>query len=888
MHEFALVFDGAVEVAPVGRGQSDRKFNYLIGDAANHREGVGSFNAVWYENLYPGISLEMTGRRSGVKYNFHVAPGADWRVIRLRYEGIDGLTLKENGALEINIAEGWPPLSDGTPYIYQEVNGEKRTVAGQFTLLDSHIYGFDVTDNYDPTLPLVIDPEVEWSTYLGGTGADYGRGIAVDASGACFATGYTISSGWVSGGWDTSLGGNYDGYVVKLNAAGGHEWSSYLGGTQYDAGYGIAVDASGNCYVVGSTRSSGWTLTTPKSGLSDAYVVKLNSAGGHQWSICLGGTQDEFGYDIAVDSSGFCYVTGNTKSNNWVSGGWDTTYNGGSYGDGFVVKLNSAGEHQWSTYLGGTYSDYGYGIAVDSSGSCYVTGYTESSDWTSGGWNTTLTGGNGFVVKLSSAGAHEWSTYLGGAGYDAGYGIAVDASGACYATGATSSSGWTSGGWDTTLNDGISTSSDGYVVKLNSAGEHQWSTYVGGTDADYGRGITMDGSGSCYVTGYTSSVLWTVGGWGAGQNGGIDGYVAKLSGDGVHLWSSCLGGTGDDYGQDIAVDVAGARVWVTGYTTSSGWVVNGWQTTYGGGTDAFVTKISVPHEVGNLQVIISPAEAIAAGAQWRLITTDSWLNSGDTVTGIAAGIWAVEFKNIGYGMKPEVQMVSVPAGGTATVSGVYILSAPCDISWSTYLGGTGSDYGTDIAVDSSGGCYAAGYTNSSGWVSGGGTTSLMGGYDGYVVKLNSAGAHEWSTYVGGTAYDNLVNIAVDSSGACYVSGTSDSQGYLAKLNSMGQLEWSSGSSIGSLERASYIALDINDNCYRTNYSWIFNTYPQRYRAGISKYDSAGTQCLITSQADIYYYGIAVDTSGSVYAVGQYGDYTGLGVCFLKKYIGLSA
>jgi len=421
MHEFALVFDGAAVVVPTGRGQSDRKFNYLVGDAANHREGVGSFNAVWYENLYPGVSLEMTGRRSGIKYNFHVAPGADGRVIRLRYEGIDGLALKEGGALEINIADGWPPLSDGMPYIYQEVNGTKHTVAGKFTLIDSHTYGFEVTGAYDPTLPLVIDPAVEWGTYLGGLSSEIGNGIAVHTDGSCYATGYTYSSGWVSSGWDAIYSGGCEGYVIKFNIAGGHEWSTYVGGTDHDYGQGIALDSSGACYVTGYTSSSGWVSggwNTSYNGAIDGYVVKFNSSGTHEWSTYLGGTDDDQGWGITVDNNDMCYITGTTRSSGWVSGGYDTTYNGSE--DGYVLKLNSIGEHLWSTYVGSTDMDSGEGIAAYST-ACYVTGHTGSSGWVSGGWDTSFNGAtDGYVVKLNSSGTHEWSTFIGGTGYDFG------------------------------------------------------------------------------------------------------------------------------------------------------------------------------------------------------------------------------------------------------------------------------------------------------------------------------------------------------------------------------------------------------------------------------------------------------------------------------------
>jgi len=166
MVEFGVVFDGAAQVTPVGRDKSERTFNYLMGDVANHRQGVPSFNSVWYEGLYPGVDLEVTGRRTGIKYNFHVAPGADFKAIHVKYTGIKELSLRSDGTLEIQIAKDWQPLMDGAPEIYQEINGEKVRVSGMFVMVDSHTYRFDVTGTYDADLPFVIDPFIQWNADL--------------------------------------------------------------------------------------------------------------------------------------------------------------------------------------------------------------------------------------------------------------------------------------------------------------------------------------------------------------------------------------------------------------------------------------------------------------------------------------------------------------------------------------------------------------------------------------------------------------------------------------------------------------------------------------------------------------------------------------------------
>ncbi len=892
MHSFGLVFDGAAAVIPVGRGKSERTFNYMLGDVANHREGVPSFNAVWYENLYPGIALELTGKRTGLKYNFHVAPGVDPRSIRLRYEGVENLTLTQDGALEIHLAPEWQPLTDGTPYIYQEVNGTKCTVKGHFTLINNHTYGFKITGTYDATLPLIIDPSIEWSTYLGGAGYDVGNAIAVDSNGNCYATGQTDSSGWVSDGWDTTQNGSNDAYVVKLNTAGQHQWSTYLGGANNDDGYGIAVNEAGNCYVTGDTWSSGWVsggFDTTQNGSVDGFVVKLDSAGQHQWSTYLGGVTADYGYGIAADLAGNCYTTGMTQSSSWVSGGWDTSQNG-SY-DGFVVKLNAAGQHQWSTYLGGATADYGYSIAVDFSENCYVTGQTDSLDWVSDGYDISQNGNyDAYVVKLNISGQHQWSTYVGGAGYENGKSIAVDRSGTyCCITGQTeSSSGFISNGWDTLYGG----STDGYVARISSTGAYQWSTYLGDAGNDYGIGITVDGCGNCYATGSTNSSGWVNGGWDTTQNGNYDAYVVKLNWSGIHQWSSYLGSTEGDTGLGIAVDTGG-NCYVTGYTNSPGWVIDGWITTYGGDTDAYVAKIQ--QETGSLQVTLTPPDAVAAGAQWRRVGTITWINNGVTETGVVPGLWDIEFKDlIGY-TPPDIRTVEVTAGGTAQETGEYTV-VTVDLEWSTYMGGSDSDYGCGIAVDSSGNCYAAGYTLSSGWVSGGYDTTHNGSTDGYVVKLNTSGVHQWSTYIGGANNDSCLSVAVDSGGNCYATGytwssgwanggfdtsqNGSADGFVVKLNPSGDHQWSTYLG-GMLEDDGYgIAADSSGNCYVTGYTistdWMSGGWDTSHGGGpydgyVVKLNTLGAHQWSTylgGANNDFGYGIAVDNSGTCYATGQ--------------------
>ena len=583
--QFSVHFDGANAVDPVGRQPSGSVFNYCIGDQSKWRECVPGYEVVAYEGLYDGIDLLTWGRRDSLKYEFHVAPGADYRGIEVSYQGIETLYLDDTGALHIVTELG--ELVDKTPYIYQDIAGQRIEVTGRFELIERHTYGFILTGDYDASRELVIDPELAWSTYLGGDNDEFGRDIAVDGAGNVLVAGDTESVGWVSGGFGTDYnGGSSDAFVANLSSDGSHLWSTYLGGDSYDWGYGIATDNAGNVLVSGSTSSSGWVsggFDTTRDLLQDGFVAKLTSDGAHLWSTYI-----DRASDIAVDGAGDVLVTGTTLSAGWVSGGFDTTYNDGI--DGFVAKLSGDGAHLWSTYLGGEDDEMAESIAVDVAGDVVVTGYTDSEGWVSGGYSTFHHGLNdAFVVKLSGDGAHLWSTYLGSYSRDEGHAIATDGAGDVFVTGLTKSPGWVWGGFDTSRNGGL----DAFVAKLSSEGAHVWSTYLGGDTCDNGYGIAVDRKGDVLITGKTDSSGWVSGGFDTSLDGYWDAFVAKLSGQGTHLWSTYLGGWDSDFANGIALDIADDAL-VTGYTHSSGWASGGFDTTMDGYYDAFAALVREP------------------------------------------------------------------------------------------------------------------------------------------------------------------------------------------------------------------------------------------------------------------------------------------------------
>jgi hypothetical protein len=399
---------------------------------------------------------------------------------------------------------------------------------------------------YDPSRPLIIDPVLAYSTYLGGSGDDFGLGIAVDGAGSAYVTGQTLSTNFptTSGAAQTTKAGGFsDVFVTKLDATGSaFLYSTYLGGSDFDFSLGIAVDGAGSAYVTGATRSTDFPTTsgaaqTTNAGSVDAFLAKLDATGSALlYSTYLGGSSDDGGRGIAVDGAGSAYVTGDTSSTDFpaTSGAAQTTNAGGQ--DAFVTKLNASGSALlYSTYLGGSSGEVGQGIAVDGAGRAYMTGSTQSTDFptTSGAAQTIYAGGffDAFVTKLDATGSVLlYSTYLGGSGDDVGLGIAVDGAGSAYVTGQTFSSNFptTSGAAQTTHAGGIA---DAFVTKLDASGSALlYSTYLGGSGFDIGQGIAVDGAGRVYVTGDTSSTNFptTSGAAQTTHAGSFDAFVAKI------------------------------------------------------------------------------------------------------------------------------------------------------------------------------------------------------------------------------------------------------------------------------------------------------------------------------------------------------------------------
>jgi hypothetical protein len=611
-----------------GIEEMESKSNYFIGnDPEKWRTNVANYEKVKYEEVYSGIDLVYYGNQRQLEYDFIVKPGADYREIALRFDGADKVEIDRNGELVLQI--GGEQVRQHRPVIYQEENGERLVVAGNYTFKSSREVGFEV-GAYDESRPLVIDPVLLYSTYLGGSNSsEIANDIAIDAAGNAYVTGQTTSADFpiTPGAFDTTFnGGTFDAFVTKLNPSGSAlVYSTYLGGSgggistgPFDQGFGIAVDAGGNVYITGVTNSTDFPTTpgafdTTFNGQADAFITKLNPSGSAlEYSTYLGGSglaHGDQGNSIAVDAAGNAYVIGTTSSADFPTtpGAFDTTLIGD---DAFVTKLNPSGsELVYSTYLGSDNPDEGRDITIDAAGNAYVTGFAGSDNFpiTPGAFDTTFSGGDAFVTKLNPSGSELiYSTYLGGSNGTSGNGIAVDAAGNAYVTGSTISTDFptTPGAFDTTHGG----SADAFVTKLNPSGsELVYSTYLGGNDLDQGFGIVVDAAGNAYVTGRTLSADFptTPGAFDTTHGGSTDAFVTKLNPSGSELvYSTYLGGNTTDDANSIAVDAAG-DAYVTGITGSADFPTTpgAFDTTFNGG-DAFISKINEPN---------SPPTALADG-----------------------------------------------------------------------------------------------------------------------------------------------------------------------------------------------------------------------------------------------------------------------------------
>lgn len=814
--------DANPNVRPVGAEQTDAVFSYFSGKQEQWKGGLKSYARIVYPNLWPGIDLVYAGTVNRMKYTFVVRPGADPNQIKLAYRGAGNVKINEAGELEI--ATPVERFKDDSPISHQETNGQLAEVKTAYRLLEKTeqrgiTYGFTLGE-YDHSRELVIDPTV------------------------------LIYCGYIGGGG---------------------------GGSDNEAASSIAVDGSGNAYIVGYTDSPpvNFPITagpdvTPNGGV-DAFVAKVNAAGtALVYCGYIGGSQADYGVGIAVDGSGNAYVSGYTESDQTsfpVVTGPDLTYNGGSQ-DVFVAKVNAAGTALvYCGYIGGDGQDsmpaVGNTIAVDSAGNAYVTGTTESTEVTfptgSGfgalpGFDKTFNGFfDAFVVKVGTTGsALSYATYLGGNSYDESAAIAIDGSNNVYITGYTQSdekSFPVAGALDLTYNGGFS---DAFVAELNSTGTGRvYCGYIGGGSLDFGKAIKVDASGNAYVSGTTTSDQTTFpdgDGFGAVPgadqtiNGNADAFVVKVASFGTGLtYATYIGGDDIDSSNGIAIDGSG-NTYVSGATNStqatfpngSGFgALPGFDKTHNGLSDGFVVKLNSAGTAfvyatylggsGNENLAGGGIAVDTSGNVYLTGNTDSDQTSFPVIAG----------PDLTYNQGTQDGFVAkLNTAGTALI-------------YSGYMGGKGpgDDIAGAIAVDNSGNAYVTGQTQSNQLnfpVAVGPDLTFNGDTDAFVAKVNAAGTGLiYLGYIGGKSFDYGSGITVDSAGNAYVTGSTGSDQssfpvavgpdltyntfgdvFVAKVNSAGTALIYCGYIGGDdFEQSTGIAIDAGGNAYITGQTY---------------------------------------------------------------------
>ncbi|MGB8851380.1 MAG: SBBP repeat-containing protein [Candidatus Acidiferrales bacterium] len=573
------------------------KSNYLIGnDRSKWQTNVPNYRAVRESSVYPGIDLVYYGNQRQLEYDFVVAPGANPRAIELAFSGVRKITAESTGDLGLTAKGGEMRLRK--PVAYQENGGAKQFVTAGFVVKSGDRVAVKL-GKYDPLRPLVIDPILAYSTYLGGSGIDGANGIAVAPDGTAFVAGGTSSTNFPTAHpLQPNDGGSNDfpedAFVAKLSADGSSLiYSTYLGGSSEDVANGIAVDTFGSAYVVGGTLSPDFPVTPGSFNtlcggdgecgasynqqslvVENAFVSKLNAAGSDVvYSGFLGEYENVIGYAIAVDLNGNAYVTGQTGPNGVptviitppatgpppfpIVNGAQTAFGGGTT-DAFVAQVSATGSSiLYSTYLGGNNEDTGYGVAVNNSGDAYVAGLSYSTNFpvSAGALQSANEGaGDAFAAEVNTnavgAASLVYSTLMGGSGLDRANAVAIDALGNMYVAGASNSTAATlgfaipAGGFqaDCVLDSQSNCEGDVFVAKLDPAGSGAGSliyfTYIGGSLADTGAGIAVDSSGDAYVTGSTVSPDYptTAGVFQATYGGGNDdAFVTELDPTGSTL-----------------------------------------------------------------------------------------------------------------------------------------------------------------------------------------------------------------------------------------------------------------------------------------------------------------------------------------------------------------
>ena len=669
-----------------GLEQLEGTANYFMGrDPKGWHSAIPTFAKVKYQDVYPGVDLVYYGNQRQLEYDFIVHPNADPRQIKLRFEGARKLEIDSTGALIIEI--GHAKIRWKKPFAYQETENGRQEVTANFQLRNRKEVSFRL-GTYDRSRTLVIDPVLVYATYLGGLKADFAVAITVDTNGNVYVIGDTSSLNFpTKSAYRTTSAGSNDVFVTKLSANGSSQvYSTYLGGSGDEFGGGITLDAGGNVYLTGHTDSPNFPVRNAaynaNAGFFDIYLTKLGPFGSNLvYSTYLGGNGDDFGRAVAVDSGANVYVTGRTFSKGTGSGPFPTTqgaYQGANGGgnaisaDAFVTKFNVAGTVTYSTFLGGQSDEEGQSIVVDSAGNAYVAGEVTSqfipfevpdsdfptvnafqSQFNRGGTNVFGGTSDGFITKFNAAGSGLiFSTFFGGYEDDTITGIALDPASRICISGITGSTNLPTLNAAQPVNGGVSfPGPDAFVSVLQSnAASLYYSTYLGGSIDEFSFlldrfGIAVDKFGNLYISGQTASFDFPLT-QGADQTNSIaslDCFVAKInpavSGPAGLIYSSLITGStigADNESAGIAVDLNG-NFYVAGVTTATNFPATNFpgapfRGTNSGNYDSFIAKFSSPRDLSVTMFASSNSVTVGSNSTYTIRINNNGRESFSGVT----------------------------------------------------------------------------------------------------------------------------------------------------------------------------------------------------------------------------------------------------------------
>jgi PKD repeat protein len=583
------------------------KCNYFLGlDRTKWRTDVPNYASVIYRGVYPGIDLKYYGDSSRMEYDFLVSAGRDYTQIRIQYEGARSLVVDTTGDMVIETA--WGTVTEKAPTVYQIDGSIRKAIRGAYQVIDHHSFGFSLGAEYNPSLPVVIDPNLIFSSFLGGsadeTGITWVGAMTAGPSGDVFVTGNTASADFPTlNAYDNTLSAFQDAFVSCFSGPS-HDllFSTYIGGSQEDEGLCLCIDSNNSAYVAGETSSPDFPMknafdSTYHSPQRTSFIAKLAPAGNAlMWSTFFGGSQSNDIWGIGLDRNLEIVLAGLTNSPDLPTSGYDNSYNGGY--DAFVAKLSkNADTLRFCTYLGGSSDDYARCLAFDTAENIYVAGGTSSLDFpTLHAFDSTYNGGTRdiFVAKFNSSGnALLYSTLLGGSDDDYARFIQVDDSANMYIAGHTAST-------NMPLQHAVQASygggsNDEFAAEIASPGDRlRFSSYFGGNDSDIVFSACLDKHRFLCLTGITkSSDFPTMNAYDNSYNGNGDAFLLKLRpNEGKLVFSTYYGGSENDWGWGVASDSSG-NVYVAGVTRSLDLpLLNPVQASNHGGADIFVAEFS--------------------------------------------------------------------------------------------------------------------------------------------------------------------------------------------------------------------------------------------------------------------------------------------------------